>query len=96
MDHLFEGEMVRISSLNSQALVLFSAGGFLISTGINIVISSMFAAEPLTDAAKMVLRYGSFTTFVLGALCYGFGWLAVHARKSDIKRIKDETRTELS
>lgn len=93
MYQLLETEMRRVSNLNSQALVWFSAGGFCLATSINIVISSLFAADPLTDIAKIALRYGCFTAFVLSAIFYLAGWWAVRTRESDIKRIKDETRS---
>jgi hypothetical protein len=93
MYHVFESEMKSISSLNAQALAWISAGSFCLSIAANICVSSIFATQPLSDAATLVVRYGLTAAIGLSVICYFFGGWAILRRRSTVKQIEDETRS---
>lgn len=94
MYHLFENEVISVSSLNAIALSFFSIGGFLASCVITILIGYTYASQPLTEFGTFMCRRGAFGVGLLAAFFYGFGAWMVIARRSMIERIKEETVSE--
>jgi hypothetical protein len=89
--HLFETEMKSISALNGEALRYFSVGSFMLAAFLNIIVASVFASPPLSDAGKLLMHYGLWVTGGLSMLCYGLGAWAIRIKVSIINQIKRET-----
>jgi len=87
---LFETEMERISSLNSQAVLRFSIAGFCLSIAFNLAIQTLFSASPLSESAHIVSLWGLVASVVFSVMFYVGGYVSVRERKTDIERIKRE------
>lgn len=91
MYHLFESEMISVSSLNTVALSLFSVGAFLASCVIAIVIGWGFATPPLSEFAFFMCHRGMYFVGILSLMLFAFGCWAVLKKKGIIDQIKKET-----
>jgi hypothetical protein len=94
MYHLFESEMVSVSSLNTVALSFFSVGAFLASCVIAIVIGWGFAPSPLSEFASFMCHRAVYFVAILSLMLFGFGIWAVWRKKGIIDLIKKETSKE--
>ena len=94
MYHLFENEMVSVSSFNAVALSMFSIGSFLLSCIIAVVIGWGFASSLLPEFGTFMIHKGVYFIGVLSIMCFGAGLWAIYLKNGIIDQIKKETQTD--
>jgi hypothetical protein len=94
MYHLFENEVKSISSLNAVALSMFSLGSFFANNIIAIVIGWGFSAPPLSEFALFMCHRGAYFIGVLMVMCFLSGIWAICKKRSIIRQIKEESKTQ--
>ena len=94
MYHLFENEIRSISGFNSVALTLFSFGSFFANCIIAVVIGWGFSSGPMTDFGLFMSHKGVYYLVVLMLMCFAFGGWAIYQKRSVVRQIKAECRTD--